>query len=150
MRWWGLAAFVVAVTITAAIGVVAVTGTAEQYQSLRQPGWAPPSSVFGPVWTVLYAMIAVSGWLVWRETGLGKEMAVYGAQLVLNAIWTPLFFGGDLFGLAFADIVVLWVLIGVTIALFWRVSKLAAWLLVPYLAWVTFATALNFSIWQLN
>jgi tryptophan-rich sensory protein len=82
--------------------------------------------------------------------GFGKEIAVYAAQLVLNAIWTPLFFGGDLFGLAFADIVVLWLLIGVTVVLFWRVSKAAAWMLVPYWAWVTFASALNFAIWQLN
>ncbi|GIH11092.1 tryptophan-rich sensory protein [Rhizocola hellebori] len=149
-NWWGLAAFFVAVIATAAIGVVAVTGTAEQYNTLQQPDWAPPSWLFGPVWTVLYAMIAISGWLVWRRVGFGKQIAVYAAQLALNAIWTPLFFGGDLFGLAFADIVALWILIGVTILLFSRVSRVAAWMLVPYWAWVTFASALNFTIWQLN
>ncbi len=149
-KWWGLAAFAVAVIVTAVIGTVAVSGTAEQYNTLQQPSWAPPSWLFGPVWTVLYAMIAVSGWLVWRKVGVGKEIAVYSAQLVLNAIWTPLFFGGDLFGAAFADIVALWALIGVTIALFWRVSRVAAWLLAPYWAWVTFASALNLAIWQLN
>jgi benzodiazapine receptor len=149
-KWWGLAGFAAAVTVTAAIGTLAVSGTADQYNTLEQPGWAPPSWLFGPVWTVLYAMIAISGWLVWRKVGFGKEIAVYAGQLVLNALWTPLFFGGDLFGLAFADIVALWILIGVTIALFWRVSRTAAWLLVPYWAWVTFASALNFAIWQLN
>lgn len=149
-KWWGLAVFVAAVIATALIGSLAVGGAAEQYGTLRQPGWAPPSWLFGPVWTVLYAMIAVSGWLVWRKVGWGKEVAVFAAQLLLNAIWTPLFFGGDLFGLAFADIAVLWVLIGATIALFWKVSRPAAWLLVPYWVWVTFASSLNFSIWQLN
>jgi tryptophan-rich sensory protein len=149
-KWWGLAAFAAAVVITAVIGSVAVTGTAEQYQTLQQPSWAPPSWLFGPVWTVLYAMIAISGWLVWRKAGVGKEIAVYAAQLVLNALWTPLFFGGDLYGVAFADIVALWILIGVTAVLFWRVSRAAAWMLVPYWMWVTFASALNLSIWQLN
>lgn len=148
--WWGLAAFAAAVVVTAVIGTVAVTGAAEQYNTLRQPGWAPPSWLFGPVWTVLYAMIAISGWLVWREVSLGKQIAVYAVQLVLNAAWTPLFFGGELFAVAFADTVALWILIGATIALFWPVSKLAALLLAPYWAWVTFASALNYSIWQLN
>jgi tryptophan-rich sensory protein len=149
-KWWGLAAFAAAVILTVVIGTVAVTGTSEQYQTLQQPSWAPPSWLFGPVWTVLYAVIAISGWLVWRKVGFGVQIAVYAAQLVLNAIWTPLFFGGDMFGVAFADIVALWILIGVTIALFWRVSRAAAWMLVPYWAWVTFASALNFAIWQLN
>src|SRR5215218_5154825 len=133
-KWWGLAAFAAAVVVTAAIGTLAVSGTAEQYKALQQPDWAPPSWLFGPVWTVLYAMIAVAGWLVWRKVGFGKAIAVYTAQLVLNAMWTPLFFGGDRFGLAFADIVALWIFIGVTIVLFWRVSRAAAWMLVPYWA----------------
>ncbi|MBB5867349.1 tryptophan-rich sensory protein [Allocatelliglobosispora scoriae] len=149
-QWLGLAAFAAAVTVTALIGTLAVTGTAEQYNTLQQPGWAPPSWIFGPVWTALYAMIAVSGWLVWRKSGIGPAIAVFAAQLVLNAIWTPLFFGGDLFGLAFVDIVALWILIGVTIIMFWRISKPATWLLVPYWMWVTFASALNFAVWQLN
>ena len=149
-QWWGLGIFVLAVILTAVIGSVAVTGTAEEYQTLQQPRWAPPSWLFGPVWTVLYAMIAASGWLVWRKTGVGKEIAAYAAQLVLNAVWTPLFFGAGRYGLAFADIVVMWILIGVTFVLFWRVSRPAAWMLLPYWAWVTFASALNFSIWQLN
>jgi tryptophan-rich sensory protein len=94
--------------------------------------------------------MAVSGWLVWRKVGWGTEVAVFAGQLVLNAAWTPLFFGAGNYGLALVDIVVLWLAIGATIALFHRVSRPAAWLLVPYWAWVTFATALNWSIWRMN
>jgi tryptophan-rich sensory protein len=102
------------------------------------------------VWTVLYAMIAVAGWLVWQRVGFGVPLYVYGAQLVLNAIWTPLFFGAGRYGLAFGDICLLWILIAATVVLFRRVHRPAAWLLVPYWAWVTYAAALNFAIWQLN
>ncbi|MDG4828920.1 tryptophan-rich sensory protein [Solwaraspora sp. WMMD1047] len=149
-QWLALAGFAVAVTVVAAIGGLGVAGTAEEYRSLRQPSWAPPSALFGPVWTVLYAMIAVAGWLVWRRVGVGPALFWYAAQLVLNAIWTPLFFGAGRYGLAFADIVALWVLIGVTVLLFWRISRLAAALLLPYWAWVSYAAALNLAIWQLN
>jgi translocator protein len=149
-RWWALAFFVAAVVIAAAIGALGVQGTAAEYQQLRQPGWAPPSWLFGPVWTVLYASIALAGWLAWQRVGFGVPLVVYTAQLVLNAIWTPLFFGAGQYGLAFGDIVVLWLLIGATVLLFWRVSRAAAVLLLPYWAWVTFAAALNLSIWLLN
>ena len=149
-RWWALAVFAFAVFVAAAIGGLGVRGTSAEYAGLQQPAWAPPSSVFGPVWTVLYVMIAVSGWLVWQRVGFTRPLWLWSAQLVLNAIWTPLFFGAGRYGLAFADIVVLWLLIGVTVVLFWRVHRVAAALLLPYWAWVTFATALNFSIWQLN
>jgi benzodiazapine receptor len=149
-QWWALAGFVAAVVVVAAIGGLGVAGTAEEYRSLRQPAWAPPSWLFGPVWTVLYAMIALAGWLVWRRVGFTRPLAVYTAQLVLNAIWTPLFFGAGRYGLALVDIAVLWLLIGATIFSFWRVRRSAALLLVPYWLWVTFATALNFAIWNLN
>jgi translocator protein len=149
-RWWALAAFAVAVTVAAAVGALGVSGAAAEYQQLRQPGWAPPSWLFGPVWTVLYALIAVSGWLVWQRTGFGAALRVYAVQLLLNAVWTPLFFGAGQYGLAFADIVVLWLLIGVTVLMFRRISRPAAALLLPYWAWVTFAAALNLSIWVLN
>jgi tryptophan-rich sensory protein len=148
--WLGLAAFGVAVAVAALIGGLGVAGTSAEYQSLEQPSWAPPSWLFGPVWTTLYAMMAVAGWLVWRRTGWSAALTVYAAQLVLNAAWTPIFFGFGRYGLALADIVVLWFLIGATIALFWRVSRPAAALLVPYWAWVTFATALNAAIWSAN
>jgi len=149
-KWLGLAGFGVAVAVAALIGGLGVAGTADEYRSLEQPSWAPPSWLFGPVWTVLYIMIAAAGWLVWRRTGWSRALTVYAVQLALNAIWTPIFFGFGRYGLALADIAVLWVLIGVTIWLFRPVSRLAAGLLVPYWAWVTFATALNFAIWHAN
>lgn len=149
----GLVAFGVAVALVATIGGLASANAAQDYQALRQPSWAPPPWLFGPVWTVLYAMIAVAGWLVWRRSGpAGARTAliVFGLQLVLNALWTPLFFGADMFGPAFAEIVLLWLSVVATIGLFARHSRPAAALLVPYLAWVSFAAALNFAIWQLN
>ncbi|MGI5239908.1 TspO/MBR family protein [Dactylosporangium sp. CA-139066] len=149
-RWLGLAAFVLAVAVVAGIGGLAVAGTAAEYDGLRRPGWAPPSGLFGPVWTVLYATIALAGWLAWQRAGFGTPLWLYTAQLALNAIWTPLFFGAGRHGLAFADIVVLWLLIGATIASFRRIRRAAALLMLPYWAWVTFAGALNLSIWQLN
>ncbi|MGV9215387.1 TspO/MBR family protein [Micromonospora sp. RB23] len=147
---WALAAFAAAVFVAAAIGGLGVQGTSDEYASLRQPDWAPPSWLFGPVWTVLYALIAVAGWLVWRRVGFSPALWAWTAQLVLNAIWTPLFFGAGRYGLAFAEIVVMWLAIGLTVVLFARVSRVAAALLLPYWAWVTFAAALNLSIWRLN
>ena len=148
--WWGLVPFGLAVAAAALIGGLGVAGTATEYQSLDRPSWAPPSQLFGPVWTILYAMIAVAGWLVWRRTGWTTALTVYAVQLVLNAAWTPIFFGFGRYGLALVDIVVLWLLIGATVLLFRRVSRAAAWLLVPYWAWVTYATALNAAIWHAN
>ncbi|RLP92078.1 tryptophan-rich sensory protein [Micromonospora sp. BL4] len=147
---WALAGFAAAVFVAAAIGGLGVQGTTDEYASLRQPGWAPPSWLFGPVWTVLYALIAVAGWLAWRRVGFGPALWAWTAQLVLNAIWTPLFFGAGQYGLAFAEIVAMWLAIGLTVALFARVSRGAAALMLPYWAWVTFAAALNLSIWRLN
>ena len=148
--WWGLLPFAAAVTAAALLGGLGVAGTAAEYQNLEQPSWAPPSWLFGPVWTVLYAMIAVAGWLVWRRTGWNRALTVYAVQLVLNALWTPIFFGFGRYGLALIDIVAMWLLIGATIFLFRPISRTAAWLLVPYWAWVTFATALNAAIWSAN
>ncbi|MEU4334730.1 TspO/MBR family protein [Micromonospora lupini] len=145
-----LAGFAAAVFVAAAIGGLGVQGTTDEYASLRQPAWAPPSWLFGPVWTVLYALIAIAGWLVWRRVGFSPALWAWTAQLVLNAIWTPLFFGAGQYGLAFAEIVLMWLAIGVTVALFSRVSRVATALLLPYWAWVTFAAALNLSIWQSN
>jgi benzodiazapine receptor len=149
-RWLALAAFLLAVTVAAGIGGLGVAGTADEYQSLKQPAWAPPSWLFGPVWTVLYVLIAIAGWLVWQRTGWSTALTVYAVQLVLNAIWTPIFFGFGLYGPALIDIVVLWFGIGATIWLFRPVSRLAAGLLLPYWAWVSFATALNAAIWAAN
>ncbi|TDC01099.1 tryptophan-rich sensory protein [Micromonospora fluostatini] len=148
--WWALLGFGAAVAVAAVVGGLGTGGAATEYGNLQQPAWAPPSWLFGPVWTVLYAMIAVAGWLAWRRAGFGPAVYAWLAQLVLNAVWTPLFFGAGQYGLAFAEIVVLWLAIGVTVALFRPVSRPAALLMLPYWAWVTFAAALNFSIWQLN
>jgi benzodiazapine receptor len=147
------AVFAVAVVLAAVAGALASTRTAQDYARLSQPTWAPPSWVFGPVWTVLYASIAVAGWLVWRRAGVNRgrwALTAYGVQLLLNAAWTPIFFGARLFGVAFAEIVVLWLAIGVTVVLFARIHRAAAALMVPYWAWTTFAAALNFAVWQLN
>ena len=149
-RWWALAGFGLAAFTAAAIGGLGVAGTSAEYNSLEQPSWAPPSAVFGPVWTVLYVMIALAGWLAWQRVGFTRPLWLYAAQLVANAVWTPLFFGAGRYGLAFADIVLMWLLIGATVIAFWRVRRAAALLLLPYWAWVTYATALNLTIWQLN
>lgn len=148
--WLGLLPFAAAVAAVAVLGGLAA-GTAEStYQDLDLPAFAPPSWLFGPVWTVLYVMIAVAGWLVWRARGVDVATVAWGVQLLLNLAWTPLFFAGDRYGLALVDIVALLVAILATIALAWPRSRTAALLLVPYLAWVAFATALNAAIWHLN
>jgi translocator protein len=149
-QWLALAAFAFAAFVTAAIGGLGVQGTAAEYNSLAQPSWAPPTWLFGPVWTILYAMIALAGWLVWRRTGWTTALTVYAVQLFLNAIWTPLFFGAGQYGLALVDIVLLWASIAALIALFRPISRAATLLLVPYLLWVTYATALNAAIWSMN
>jgi tryptophan-rich sensory protein len=132
------------------LGALATGSAGDTYSSYELPPYAPPSWLFGPVWTVLYLMIAVSGWLVWRAVGWRRELTLWTVQLLLNLAWTPLFFGADLVGWALAEIAVLWLAVAATIAVFWRISRPAAWLLVPYLAWGSFATALNAGIWLLN
>ena len=125
----------------------------EWYRRLDKPRWRPPNWLFAPVWTMLYAMMALSGWLVWREKGFADAavpLSAYAVQLILNAAWTPIFFGLRRPGLAAIEIAMLWASILATISLFSSVSAAAAWLLVPYLLWVSFATALNFAIWRRN
>jgi tryptophan-rich sensory protein len=123
------------------------------YPSLRKPSWNPPAWVFGPVWTALYIGMAIAAWLVWRKAGwrgASGALVLFAVQLVLNAAWSPLFFGlrSPLAGLV--DIVLLWLAIAATLVAFYRISPLAGALLVPYGAWVSFATALNAAIWRLN
>lgn len=123
------------------------------YERLVKPTWRPPNRLFAPVWTVLYFTIAISGWLVWREAGFAGAalpLAIYALQLVLNAAWTPLFFGLHRPELGFIDIVLIWLSIIATMALFFPIDAVAALLLLPYLAWITFAAALNFAVWRLN
>ncbi|HET9483816.1 MAG TPA: TspO/MBR family protein [Xanthomonadales bacterium] len=149
----GLVGWFVLAFATAAIGAAASVGAGELYGALARPDWAPPASVFGPAWTALYALMAVAAWRVWRVGGFARArtaLALFVVQLALNALWSWLFFGWQLGALAFADVVVLWIAIAATLAAFWRIDRLAGGLLVPYLAWVTFAAALNYTVWQLN
>lgn len=148
--WLALLGYAAAVVVVAVVGGLAASGSREEYQRLDQPAFAPPGWLFGPVWTALYVLIALSGWLVWRQVGIDRSMAPYAVQLVLNAAWTPLFFAAGWYGVALVEIVVLLAAIGVTIAMFARRSKPAALLLLPYAGWVAFATCLNASIWWLN
>jgi tryptophan-rich sensory protein len=135
----------------AAMGGLFMLG--EWYASLKKPSWNPPAWVFGPVWTALYTMMAVAAWLVWKRGGFAAQrtpLILFLAQLALNAAWSPLFFGLHQPGLAFAEIVLLWLAIVGTITAVRPVSHAAAWLLAPYLAWVSFAAFLNFTLWRLN
>jgi tryptophan-rich sensory protein len=123
------------------------------YADLAKPAWTPPNAVFGPVWTALYVLMGVAAWLVWRRGGFSGAPVALGlflAQLVLNALWSVLFFGLHLPGAAFAEILVLWAAILATTILFWRVQPAAGALLLPYLLWVGFAAALNLQLWRLN
>jgi benzodiazapine receptor len=146
-----LIGFVGASSLAAAMGAVFRPG--DWYEQLIKPSWRPPNWLFAPVWSVLYLAIAVSGWLVWRKSGLAGAalpLAIYLLQLILNAAWTPIFFGLHRPGLAFFEIALLWLSIVASVAAFHPVHAGAAWLLLPYLAWVTFAGALNFTVWRLN
>jgi translocator protein len=139
--------------IAAALGSAASIQAKSFYAELVLPAWAPPGSVFGPVWTTLYVMMAVASWLVWRADGFlaaRPALFLYVVQLVLNALWSWLFFAWKLGALAFVDILLLLILIGVTLVAFFRIRPVAGVLLVPYLCWVGFASVLNFTVWQLN
>ncbi len=149
----GLIAWLAICFIAAALGAVASVQAGPFYLSLSRPTWAPPGSVFGPVWTVLYTLMAIAAWLVWREGGYNHARAaltLFLAQLALNALWSWLFFAWHLGGAAFVDIVLLWVLLVATVISFWRIRPLAGALLVPYLLWVSFAAALNYTVWKMN
>jgi benzodiazapine receptor len=149
----GLVAWLIGSFIAAGIGGAASVRAGAFYAQLARPDWAPPSWVFGPVWTVLYALMGIAAWLVWRVGGFRtarSALTIFIAQLALNALWSWLFFGWQRADLAFADIVLLWALILATSIAFWKIRPLAGALLIPYLLWVSFAGALNYSIWQLN
>jgi translocator protein len=149
----GLAGWLAASFAAGALGGFASINAAGFYGQLVQPRWAPPAWLFGPVWSVLFVMMAVAAWLVWRRhgfAGAGRALQLFVAQLVANALWTWLFFAWRLGALAMAEITVLWLLIAATFVAFWPLHRLAALLLLPYLAWVSFAAALNLALWQLN
>lgn len=143
--------FFAASVLAAAMG--ALFPAPKWYRSLRRPAWAPPGWLFGPVWTVLYIMIAIAGWrlaLSWPAPAALAALAAWGVQMALNALWTPLFFGLRRPDLAFVEIVALWLAIAATIVLASPVDMGAALLLLPYIAWVSFAALLNLAIWRLN
>lgn len=145
--WIGLAC------ITAGIGGLASINASDFYLQLSLPDWAPPPWVFGPVWSVLFLMMGVSAWLVWRVNGFRPArlaLSLFLIQLVFNALWSWLFFAWHHGAFAFIDILILWTLIVATLIRFWRIRPIAGWLLLPYVMWVSFAAALNYAIWQLN
>ncbi len=123
------------------------------YSTIAKPSWTPPGYIFGPVWTLLYILMGIAAWLVWRQAGFAAArlaLLIFIGQLILNGLWSLIFFGWHRPGWAFVDIIALWLMIVVTMIAFWRHSTAAGILFIPYLAWVSFASALNFSIWQLN
>jgi benzodiazapine receptor len=151
--WWGLGGWLIVTFSAAAAGSVASTQAPEFYAQLVRPPWVPPASLFGPVWTVLYTLMAVAAWLVWRVGGFAGArgaLTLYLGQLAFNALWSWFFFGWQRGDLAFADIVLTMLLVVATLVAFWRIRPLAGALLVPYLLWVGFAAALNYPVWQLN
>jgi benzodiazapine receptor len=149
----GLFGWLALAFLTAAVGAAASVSAGSFYAELNRPAWAPPGWLFGPVWTVLYAMMGVAAWLVWLRAGLSgakPAFALFIIQLIANALWSWLFFQWRLGALAFVEVVILWLLILATIVAFWQVRKSAAILLIPYLGWVTFASILTFAMWRLN
>ena len=149
----GLAGWFLATFAAGSVGAFASAQAASFYGQLSQPGWAPPAWLFGPVWSVLYVLMAVSAWLVWRERGFKGApgaLSLFVIQLVANALWTWLFFGLHLGAASMAEIALLWLLIAATIFSFWSIHRVAALLLVPYLVWVSFASALTWALWHMN
>lgn len=149
-----LIALIIPQLVAAAGAYITVTGTGSWYQTLDKPSWNPPNWVFGPVWTTLYILMGIAMYWVWKSHAPVKQkrwaITLWSIQLFFNFLWSYLFFGQEqLFG-ALLEIIVLWVMILLTIFAFARVSKLAAWLLVPYICWVSFAAILNYALWDLN
>lgn len=147
---WAIS-LLVFLAITAA---AAVTGSLFRpgpwYETLAKPFWTPPNWLFPPVWTILYIMIAVAGWRVWKVEGLGLAVGIWAASLALNSAWSWLMFGQKQIGLAGIDVAMLWLSIVAFIAIALPLDRTAALLFVPYLVWVSYAAALNFAIWRMN
>lgn len=152
---WGVVAFVVVCELAGVVGVLTTeTGTSTWYRELAKPAFQPPGWVFGPVWTLLYALMGVAAWRVWRlaraTPGRRRALLLFGLQLALNAAWSPVFFGAQAIAAALVVIVALWGALVATVLAFRRLDRAAALLLLPYLAWVTFAAILNEHILALN
>ncbi|MBI1373198.1 MAG: tryptophan-rich sensory protein [Phycisphaera sp.] len=151
---------VVAIVICFAAGGIGNAATMPElagwYAGIAKPTWTPPGWVFGPVWSLLYVMMALAAWQVWRRAGADgavsatKPLAIFVVQLVLNALWSVIFFGMHEPGWAAVELAVLWIAIAATLILFWRRSTPAGVLLAPYLTWVSFALLLNIAIWRMN
>ena len=147
----GLLGWLSAAFVAGAVGAIASVDAASFYAQLSKPSWAPPAGVFGPVWSVLYGLMGVAAWLVWRSPGHKRvALALFGAQLAANALWSWLFFAWHRGALAGAEVLVLLALIMAMIVTFWQSSRLAAALMVPYLLWVSFASVLTWAVWQSN
>src|SRR5512142_2711118 len=147
----GLVGWLLAAFAAGAVEAVASVDAASFYAQLSKPSWAPPAWVFGPVWSALYALMGVATWLVWRSPGSkGVALGLFSAQLAANALWSWLFFAWHLGALAAVEVLVLVGLIVATVAVFWRTSRSAALLLVPYLLWVSFASVLTWAVWRSN
>lgn len=147
----------VSVAIAQSAGLIGTVFTVSAiptwYRTLDKPVFAPPNWVFAPVWTILYTLMGIASFLIWEKRDrrdVRDTLLLYAAHLALNALWSVLFFGLENPGLAFIEIVLMWVTLGVTMIRFHRIKPLAAYLLVPYLLWVSFAAILNFGIWLLN
>lgn len=152
-QFFGLAAWILVCFAAGGIGAIASVEAREFYSQLTRPDWAPPGWVFGPVWSTLYALMAIAAWLVWRLHGFKAgqtALMLFIGQLAVNALWSWLFFAWHQGGLAFAELLILWALIAATTVSFWRHSILAGVLMLPYLAWVTFASVLTYYTWRLN
>ena len=156
MRTWLTAAlFVLVCELAGILGALTTqTGSSTWYQALAKPWFQPPSWVFGPVWVLLYALMGIAAWRIWRrgmeQPGVRRALGLFVLQLVLNAAWSPVFFGAHQIGLALAILAALWLVLAGTIRVFATLDRTAAWLLDPYLAWVTFALVLNAAILHLN
>jgi tryptophan-rich sensory protein len=147
----GLLGWLLAAFAAGAVGAIASVDAASFYGQLSKPSWAPPAGIFGPVWSALYVLMGLAAWLAWRPPGpKGLALGLFGAQLAANALWSWLFFAWHRGALAALEVLVLLALIMATVAVFWGISRLAALLLVPYLLWVSFASALTWAVWQSN
>jgi tryptophan-rich sensory protein len=146
----GLLGWLLLVFAFAAVGAAASVHAQAFYAQLAKPAWAPPAGVFGPVWSVLYALMGVSVWLAWRSHASRVSLLIFLAQLAANALWSWLFFAWHLGAAATAEVFVLLLLIAANVRVFWRIRRMAAVLLSPYLLWVAFASALTASVWRAN
>lgn len=151
-KWLVLAGFMLLCLAVGGLGGwITAQSVIRWYPTLNKPEWNPPSWVFGPVWTALYVMMAVAAWLVWQKPAATRTaMILFFIQLALNSLWSFLFFGARSPGLALIDILALWLALALAVHAFFKHSSNAGLLLLPYLAWVSFAAFLNFSIWRLN